>query len=275
MRLDRILWCAAAMGAGALLYGALFETDKLRVERRRLIVPRWPAPLDGYKVAVLADAHVRDHRSVLLTQKAVEYALMEEPDMVVIPGDSIAYWKRDVLELVETAFAGLKMMHGRAVAVAGNHDYAAGDARWLVPVFDRLGVKMLFNDVFRLDGINWVGVDSEIAGTADPYDAILKSDPDDPIVVVWHEPDMVDVLPFGPELMISGHSHGGQFTTPWGWAPATSHLGRKYLRGFYPHAPVPLYVSRGIGTTGPPARLFCTPEVSVLTLHGRPVRQNP
>jgi uncharacterized protein len=87
-------------------------------------------------------------------------------------------------------------------------------------------------------------------------------------VIVWHEPDAVDALPAGPDLMVSGHSHGGQFLAPWGWAPGTSELGKKYIRGWYPRAPVPLYVSRGVGTTGPPSRLFCPAEVSILTLHG-------
>lgn len=267
MRLDRLFWGAVTLGAGALLYGALFETDKLHVVRRSLRIPRWPTGLDGYKIAVLADAHVRDHDSILMTQIAVEHALRDKPDMVVIPGDTIAYWKKDVLEMVEVAYAGLKMMHGKVVAVPGNHDYFAGFAEWLTPTFEQLGIKMLQNEVWHCDGVNWVGVDSEIAGRADPYGAIMKSDPSEPIVIVWHEPDMVDVLPWGPELMISGHSHGGQFIAPWGWAPATSKLGRKYLRGFYPEAQVPLYVSRGIGTTGPPARLFCPAEVSILTLH--------
>lgn len=270
MKLSNIVWGAVTLGAGALLYGALFETEKLRVERRTLRIPRWPQGLDGYKIALLADAHVRDHPSVLLTQKAVEYALMEEPDMVVIPGDTIAYWKKGVLDLVETAYSGLKLMHGKVIAVPGNHDYFAGDAEWLVPVFENLGIRMLRNEVAKVDGINWVGVDSEIAGHADPYSAIMRTDPDQPIIMVWHEPDMVDTLPWGPELMLSGHSHGGQFITPWGWAPTGSRLGRKYMRGFYPHAPVPLYVSRGIGTTGPPARLFCPAEVSILTL--RPMK---
>ncbi len=267
VKYDRLFWGAVTLGAGALLYGALFETDKLKVERRSLRLRGWPHRLDGYKVAVLADAHIRDHRSVMLAQRAVEHALMEEPDIVVIPGDTLAYWKKDVLEFVEAAYSGLKMMHGRVIAVPGNHDYFAGDAEWLVPAFENLGIRMLQNEVWKHDGVNWVGVDSEIAGRADPYGAIMKADPVDPIVIVWHEPDMVDTLPWGPELMISGHSHGGQFISPWGWAPATSRLGKKYVSGFYGHAPVPLYVSRGIGTTGPPARLFCPAEVSVLTLH--------
>jgi uncharacterized protein len=68
--------------------------------------------------------------------------------------------------------------------------------------------------------------------------------------------------------MISGHTHGGQFRAPWGWAPMKTRNGERYLEGFFPDAPTPLYVSRGIGTTGPPSRLNCPPEVSVLSLEG-------
>jgi predicted MPP superfamily phosphohydrolase len=88
----------------------------------------------------------------------------------------------------------------------------------------------------------------------------------DPVIVLWHEPDAVDLLPSGAHLMIAGHSHGGQWRFPWGWTPMTTRNGRKYIEGFFPDAPTPLYVSRGVGTTGPPARLGALPEVSILRL---------
>jgi predicted MPP superfamily phosphohydrolase len=254
------------MGLGALLYGALVEATKLRLERRTLRLRGWPEPLAGYRVALLADLHIRDLSSLRMAQEAVALAMQEEPDVVLLPGDIIAYWKRGVLDWVHAALAGLEPMGGRAFAVPGNHDYFAGRAEWLAPTLDRCGVRLLRNESALVDGVNWVGVDSEIGGHADPYAALRTAQASEPIVVMWHEPDMVDALPQGPELMVAGHSHGGQFVSPWGWAPATSHLGSRYLRGFYPDAPVPLYVSRGVGVTGPPARLFCPAEVSLLTL---------
>jgi hypothetical protein len=254
------------MGAGALLYGALVEAHKLRLERRILRLKGWPSSLDGYRLAVLADLHVTDHASVRMAQEAVDIAVQEAPDLVVLPGDLINYWKRGVLDLLHAALAGLTEMGGRALAVPGNHDYFAGRAEWMAATLDRVGVRLLHNETARFDGVNWVGVDSEIGGRADPYGALRTCVPTDPIVVLWHEPDMVDTLPRGPELMVAGHSHGGQFLAPWGWAPATSKLGSKYRQGFFPHTPVPLYVSRGVGVTGPPARLFCPAEVSMLTL---------
>lgn len=266
MAWGRVFGGLAAMGAGALLYGALVEAQKLRLERRTLRLRGWPGRLDGYRVAVLADLHVSDLASMRMAQEAVAMALGEEPDLVVLPGDLIAYWKRGVLDLLHAALAGLGAMGGRALAVPGNHDYFAGQAAWLAPTLESCGIRLLQNETARFDGVNWVGVDSQVAGQADPYGALRTCQAEDPIVVLWHEPDMVDALPRGPELMVAGHSHGGQFVAPWGWAPATSRLGSRYLRGFFPHTPVPLYVSRGVGVTGPPARLFCPAEVSLLTL---------
>lgn len=266
MKLWGWLTGAAALGAGTLLYGALFETRKLTLERRTLRLRGWPEHLDGYRIALIADTHVRDRETIELTQWAIEMAQAEDPDIVILAGDMIAYWKPRVLEMLEEAYAGLSAFSGRCLAIPGNHDYFAGDPSRLLPVLEPLGVRLLRNEVVHQDGIEWIGIDSEIGGQARPYETILQANPIYPMVVLWHEGDMVDHLPRGPELMLAGHSHGGQFVSPWGWAPTGSYLGRKYLSGFFPRTPVPLYVSRGVATTGPPARLFCRPEVSLLTL---------
>ena len=256
-------------GAGLLLYGALFETGKLRRERKGLALPEWPASHDGYRIGLIADLHVRDKETVSLSQRALEFVCSERPDMVAIAGDFVAYWKPGVEDMLRDALAPLEGYKGNVVAVPGNHDYFAGCPEQLRPILAEFDVRLLRNECWRVDGVNWVGIDSANAGEAEPYKTIRKSKPADPTVVLWHEPDMVDVLPRGPELMLAGHSHGGQFTTPWGWAPMTSPNGKKYLRGFYPRAPVPIYVSRGLGTTGPPARLFCPAEATLLTLRSQ------
>lgn len=266
MKLKNLLWGATALGAGALLYGALFETDKLVIERRTLRLKGWPRRLDGYRIALMADLHLRDKETLSLARRSVSAILDEQPDMTVIAGDIVAYWKRGMLDMVEFALCELVLLNNRVIAVPGNHDYFAGDPEWLRPVLKNVGVRLLRNECYREDGINWIGVDSAAVGEHDPYTAIRQSDVAEPMVVVWHEPDMVEELPRGPSLMLAGHSHGGQFTTPWGWAPMTTNLGTKYLRGYYPSAPTPLYVSRGLATTGPPSRLFCRPEVTLLTI---------
>ena len=253
-----------AASAATLLYGALSEANKLVVERRTLRLKGWPAKLDGYRIGVLADFHLRDEFTVEHAKRAVSAVIGELPDIVVFVGDFVGYWKSESPWLLEEALAGLAPMAGKVLAIPGNHDYWNGDASLLTPVLAELGIRLLRNEVWDQDGICWVGIDSMNAITADPFTPMMQANP--PCVVLWHEPDAVEFLPEGANLMIAGHSHGGQFRFPWGWIPKKTIHGEKYIEGFYPDARTPLYVSRGLSTTGPPSRLGALPEVSVLTM---------
>lgn len=226
----------------------------------------WPSSLEGFRIGLVADPHISEESSVGLLREALGLLLDEKPDIIVFAGDLVNYWKPGVEDLVLEALEPMLDYAGPSIAVPGNHDYYGGDAEFLRPLYSVVGTRLLRNECWRHGGVNWVGVDSACEDKADAMRAFSNVDFQDPVVVLWHEPDVVDTLPPCADLMLSGHSHGGQFVTPWGWPPMTSTLGKKYLRGFYPLAPVPLYVSRGVGTTGPPARLFCPAEVTILTL---------
>lgn len=266
MRLSHLLWGAAGISAGALLYGALVESNRLVVNRHTLRLPRWPGRLDGFKLAVLGDFHLRDRWTVELARRAVEAALDEAPDMVVLVGDFVGYWKPEVVLMLGDVLEPLLVLNGRCVAVPGNHDYLLGTPDALADVCRELNIRLLRNETWVHAGIQWVGVDSANAGQADPLSAWETTDEGLPTVVLWHEPDLVDWLPEGAALQLSGHSHGGQFLTPWGQPFVGSRNGQRYRRGFYPDASTPIFVSSGVGTTGPPSRLFCPPEVAILEL---------
>ncbi len=266
MKLKNLFWTAAGVSAGAFAYGALVEVNRLRPERRILRLHGWPERLNGFRIGLIADMHLRDEGTVELSQRAICWLIEQQPDMVAMVGDYVSRWKCDTASMLEEVLAPLAVMGGDVVAVPGNRDYLNGDPSMLAPIFSAYGIRLLRNELCAMHGINWAGIDSANAQEADPFSTLMQVDNPDPIIALWHEPDLVSWLPQGPALMLSGHSHGGQFTTPWGWAPVRSSNGHRYLRGFYPHAATPLYVSRGLGTTGPPARLFCPPEVTVLTL---------
>lgn len=289
-------WIAAgvAVGAATLIYGAVVEANRLVVERRRLRVPRWPRSKDGYRLAVLGDFHLRDQGALDLTRRALKAAVEEEPDAICLVGDYIEDWRPGIEAMLCEALEPLGSFGGPKIAVPGNHDHRHGDVEGLRPNFDRFGITMLRNEYVIEDGIAWVGIDSANEMACDPFlpmMALAELEANDvgvaprstlhtpnsqhptpntqhalPIIALWHEPDFVDFLPDGAALMLAGHSHGGQFTFPWGWTPMYTVNGKRYPRGFYPAAPTPLFVTRGIGVTGPPSRLCCPPEVAILEL---------
>lgn len=267
MTFRNLFWSVLGASAATLVYGALVEANRLVVERRRLSLRGWPKKLDGFRIAVLADLHLRDKYSLDLAQRAVAAALAEAPDMVVLPGDLVGYWKEESIELLGRTLEPLRLMRGACVIVPGNHEYWGGTPEPLVTLCDEFGIQLLANEVWAHKGIQWAGVDSANAGHADPFSTMAAVKPKKgPVVAIWHEPDLVDWLPNGAALQISGHSHGGQFRLPNGWAPKHTDNGRIYVDGFFPEASTPLFVSRGIGTTGPPSRLFCPPTVDILEL---------
>ncbi|MCE9558697.1 MAG: metallophosphoesterase [Armatimonadetes bacterium] len=266
MKFKNLFWGVAGAGAGLLVYGAIVEVNKLRVERHTLHLPNWPSDLNGIRIALLADFHLRDGQTVSLAKRAIAQVLAHEPDLILLGGDFVSRWKEDSLDMLDEVFSLLQPMAGRIFAVPGNRDYLCGFPELLIPVFEEYGIRLLRNEVAEFHCINIAGIDSLNGKQADPIGTLEKANKDLPTIVLWHEPDLVGWVPEGAALMLSGHTHGGQFTTPWGWAPITSKNGSVYLRGFFPDAPTPLYVSRGLGTTGPPSRLFCTPEVTILDL---------
>lgn len=274
MKSRDLLWAAIGVSAGALVYGALVESNRLVVRQVRLNLPQWPRRMDGYRIAVLGDFHVRDEYSYRLAQRAVEAAVDADAEMVAIVGDFVGHWSGKLIPMLGNVLEPLLALQGRCVAIPGNHDYLLGTPEILSEIMDELNIKLLRNETWVHAGVCWVGVDSANADQDDAEAAMAQADRSLPCVALWHEPDVVDGLPSGCALCLSGHSHGGQFLTPWGAPFVGSRNGRRYRRGFYPDASTPIFVTSGVGTTGPPSRLFCPPEVVILELYASPDPQN-
>ncbi len=258
------LAAAGAAGLAAVARGMTHTIEDLRLERATLRLPGWPERLRGYRIAVLADLHLGGEWSVRRAQRSVALALGEAPDFVALVGDYVNVWQLASPAWIGDTLEPLLLMDGAVAAVPGNHDYHFGDASLLAPIFGELNIRLLRNERWRHDGIDWVGVDSAIVGRSKPMEAMRGVE--GPAVCLWHEPDAVDDLPPGCSLMLSGHAHGGQGRLLRRFKPMKTKMGRRYVDGFFPNAPTPLYVSRGVGTTLFPLRLDVPPEVSLLTL---------
>lgn len=240
-----------------------------------------PAAFDGYTIALLADLHHRPRLSRRATRRAIEMARASAPDLVVLLGDlAVSYqrarWRSRVMyeramRELSPPLAALARDH-RVVAVLGNHDYyysAEGTRGWLAS----LGVRVLVNECLRVerDGVVLAvgGVDDALEGRVDPDAGGAGASGDVPAIVLSHNPD--GVLQIAPrrrvDLVLAGHTHGGQVRLPWLGALVTrSTVCRRHTAsGWVPNPRAPLYVSRGVGGVIP-LRFNCPPEVVVVRL---------
>ena len=262
----RSFFKSLALGSVAGAAGATYARDCsnwLSVERKELALPNWDA--SGFRVALLADLHVNNQAERDRASGAIQLALQEKPDAVILAGDFVNRSSREVIENLQAALTPLLQASCPCIAVMGNHDYWCRKPREVMAAVKSAGVTLLRNQTLEVQGVSIVGVDDAFQGLQNyeffPTQKVSKS-----CLAILHEPDYVEEMPGHVSLQLSGHTHGGQVCLPFGYAMHTPAGGRRYIAGYYPHANVPLYVTRGVGTTGIDYRLFCRPEVSILTL---------
>lgn len=274
---------AAAVGLlGAAAWSVTVAPYRLRLTRVWAPVRALPPALHGYRIAVLADLHYWPGVALGHVARAVRMANGTRPDLIVLLGDySVSFetmlrgWSARTYErALGELTAPLRELRARdgVLAVLGNHDHYAGverTVRWLPTI----GARLLRNDgaVVARDGAQLVvgGVDDWFEGTVDPWGGCRGLPDDAPTVVLSHVPD--GVLELDParrvDLVLSGHTHGGQFVVP-GWGAPVTFSGvatRRHPAGWVPNPRAPLYVSNGVGVQLP-GRVFTTPEVVLVEL---------
>lgn len=199
-----------------------------------------------------------------------------EPDLVLIGGDLVDQRYRGDLSELRTLLPDLVSRLG-TFAVLGNHDRTR--YRDLSPLEGSLaeaGVPLLINAGVSLrDDVYLAGIDDMRVGSAD-VDAALADAPgaaeraDAQVapakILLSHNPDIIPKLPLTVDLLLAGHTHGGQIRLP-GLGPlvTSSAYGARYAEGWV-QAPMPAFVSRGLGVTALPFRFACPAEVVIIDL---------
>ena len=158
-------------------------------------------------------------------------------------------------------------------AVLGNHDHYVG-AEVVRAALAAAGVRELLNTsaVIRRGGaaLAVAGVGDLRFDVIDFGAAMAGLSSDIPRVVVSHDPDVFAYWPaeIRLDLMLSGHTHGGQAHLPLLGPPyVPSQFGFRYLAGHFREGDRQLYVSRGVGVITAPIRWRCPPEVTLIVLH--------
>ena len=225
--------------------------------------------LDGLRIVQLSDIHagalMSEERMLRIARAAAALA----PDLVVLTGDLLDVSARAATPF-SRAFGELRGKLG-TFAVLGNHDYFAGARATERAVRDAGGI-LLRNSGARIERgrgtIFLGGVDDPSRGTlgVEPGEALQRAAPEEPRILLAHRPSLFELCAdAGAQLVLSGHTHGGQIALSPRWSLA--RLLGPYTMGLYRRGAAHLYVHRGMGTVGPaPVRLGSPPEIALLTL---------
>ena len=259
-----------------------------RVVFRRIILPvaGLPASLERLLIAHVTDVHHGPWLPIGYIADIMRQVNAVRPDLVLLTGDHVINSPR-YIEPVVRAF-GMLRPGIATLAVLGNHDWWEGERR-MRSAFDAAGIPLLDNRRALVTPDRRLTLDQSVgrgatglavAGVGDYWEdrvdaaAALGGLPASmPRIVMSHNPDVAEDRGFlaageRVDLMVSGHTHGGQVCLPrFGGAPVVPSLhGQKYLSGWVEGPAFPVYINNGIGTSGLPLRIGAPAEVTLFEL---------
>ena len=262
---------------GSVIVGGAYpflEAKWCRVRRSTVTLPNLPRSFEGTTVAFVSDVHHGPFVPRGYVRSIVERTNALKPDLVLLGGDYCHHGPEFIAPVLEE-LGKLKAPMGR-FAVLGNHDHWDG-LEESVDGLEAAGIPLLRNSGewvekgrgrLRIGGVGDLWCDRP-----DVARALGDATDRDASILLSHNPDVAETLR-DPRvgLMLSGHTHGGQVVVPlYGPPILPSAFGRKYAHGLVRGPSCSVFVSRGVGTISPPVRLFCPPEIVLITLTGRAV----
>lgn len=255
---------------GAMGFGILVQRKQIRVREIDVPVANLPKDLRGLRIAQLSDIHLSPFLSESELARAVEIANDFRPHLAVVTGDLITS-QGDPLEACLRGLARLRADAG-TLGCLGNHEIYAraeeaatlGGARAGIVFLRRQARRLRFGDSV----LNIAGVDYQKMGSRYLTGAERLLAPGAVNILLSHNPDVFEVAAAqGWDVTLSGHTHGGQVTVE--ILSQTLNVARfftPYVYGLYRRGPSSIWVTRGIGTVGVPARIGAPPEVAIVRL---------
>lgn len=264
-----LLFAAAAWG---FWWG---NNNWLQTTEYKLASSELPQAFDGKRIVQVSDLHNAEFGAG--QKRLVKKVEAAQPDAIFLTGDLIDSDRYDLETSLVLVRELVKMSD--VYFVIGNHEVASNKIEEIVEALDALGVIVLMNEA-----ADWElgGETVQIAGINDPLyevemaeeDATRKAFSeagfsDDFTLLLAHRPEMIGVYAENEmDMVFSGHAHGGQLRLPGlggliapgqGWFPTMTE-------GIFERSGTQLVLSRGIGNSGFPLRLFNRPEVVAVTL---------
>ncbi len=246
----------------AVTYGVV-HAKTIKVKRVSITLPNLPDSWKDKKMLFVSDLHLGQIYGRGFTQKIADLIHQIHPDIVCIGGDVFDGVKVDPIEVVEP-FSHLKVPKG-VFFITGNHEEYFEHASYLDSLRN-VGVRILMNEVVFLDGIQLIGVDYTLTDSEIKFESILKSitiDPAYPTILLKHVPNHLELAEAkGIHLQLSGHTHKAQMFP---FNLLTKRIFKGFDYGLKLFGKMHVYTSSGVGTWGPPIRIWSDSEVVIIT----------
>lgn len=255
-------------------YGIFSARRKPAIIEHQIAIKDLPQDLQGLRIVQISDIHA----GLTVRKSWVETVVAEvnnlSADIIAFTGDMVDGSVEKLQEDVEP----LRHLKARVAKffITGNHEYYSGALAWVSKAAE-LGFDVLLNEnriIQKGKGrLLLAGVTDTSGGQfiaehqSSPEKALKTNESFDASVFLAHQPrSFYGALPLGFDLMLSGHTHGGQFF-PWNFFAA---LGQPFIKGLHKTDVARgagwVYVSKGTGYWGPPIRVNARSEISVFTL---------
>jgi len=258
---------AAVFLGGYTVFG---ERYSVQFNRYRIMVPHLPDAFNGVRIVHLTDIHYGYLMSISFVKKLLKKVQLLDKDMIFCTGDYIHERdSSDQIDIIWPELCKLKAPLG-VYNVLGNHDHWGSTQRsmyWL----NRSGQnvqrseKCLEKNGQRL----WIAGAGDFLEDHFDLDKVLEKIPEtDCRIVLAHNPDTADsFFKSRIDLMVSGHTHGGQVSIPFAGPPVLPVMNKTYSSGLkISPKNHKVFISRGIGWAICPVRFNCAPEIVILEL---------
>lgn len=250
---------ASALVAASLIgYSYFIETNQFQVTKLDLDMGI------GRKMVHISDTHLGS--SVYNVEALIDIIEGLKPDIIIHTGDHITNAKS-----IDSAIQLLEKLSliSEVYTVLGNHDLwnGFGNIKYRKRINIINGAIILVNESIYLDGF-W------LCGVNDPYtlhddlEKTLEETDEEPKILLAHSPQIIDKARNRVELVLAGHTHGGQIRVPLLgplWLPLPSKY-HKYSQGLFREDNILMYITRGIGTVIIPFRFNCPPEIVFISM---------
>jgi uncharacterized protein len=269
------LYGASSLSVGFATYAGTHGRHDLETARRTIAVENLPDAFVGFRIVQISDIHLEEFTESWFLEHVVAETNALKPDLVLLTGDFISKGPRPIEFAWKCAGICAEILSGlkapQRYASLGNHDQGVGPGHVIEPMRAH-GTPFLVDSHVAIErGSDRIWLGGTEANAAPDLNLSVPADPRAPVLLMCHEPDFADTLALNPrfqsvDLMLSGHSHGGQVRLPLVGPLILPPMGKKYVEGHFQLGRTQLYVNRGIGTVGMPFRFHCRPELTHITL---------